>query len=104
MEWFERDVSGGEERRIFRRWAADTETGDTGPVEGEAYTFNSTQLRAINIEMHLQQPVGGVLLQVVVRPARAVAQTAMKKIRNIVCRKQQQIRHAASTAVGDHHS
>ena len=53
-----------------------------------ATTFNSTQLRAINIEM-LLPPVGGVPLQNV-RPARAMAQAAMKKIRSIVCGKQAQ--------------
>ena len=99
VEWFQRDMSGGDERRIFRRWAADAETGDAGPVEGEVYTFNSTQLRAIEgktgIEMQLQLPVGGVPLKQV-QPARAVAQAAMKKIRNIVCRKQQQ--HATPPA------
>ena len=58
-------------------------------MEGEAYTFNSTQLRAINIEMQLLPPVGGVPLQSV-RPARAMAQAAMKKIRSIVCGKQAQ--------------
>ena len=89
VEWFERDVSGGDERRIFRRWAAGAETSDAGPVEGQAYTFNSTQLRAINIEMQLQQPVGGVPLREV-RPARGTAQVAMKKIRNILYQKQQQ--------------
>ena len=78
VEWFERDVSGGEERRIFKRRPG-----------SEVYTFNSTQLRAIRIEMQLQQPVGGVPLQEV-RPSRAHAQAAMKRIRNILFCKTQQ--------------
>ena len=27
VEWFQRDVSGGDERRIFRAWAAHEESG-----------------------------------------------------------------------------
>ena len=57
VEWYERDISGGEERRIFRsRVAAD----DAGPVVGKVYSFNSTELRMINVEMQLVPPVGGV--------------------------------------------
>ena len=99
VEWLQRDVSGGDERRTFRKWVAtkaDAQTGavaDPGPAAGKVYTFNSTQLRAIEgktgIEMQLQLPVGGVPLQQA-RPARAVVQATMKKIRNIICRKQQQ--------------
>ena len=44
VEWFQRDVSGGSERRTFKVWAADEEAGDAGLVEGETYTFNSTEL------------------------------------------------------------
>ena len=58
-------------------------------MEGEVYTFNSTQLRAINIEMQLLPPVGGVPLRQV-RPSRAKAQAAMAKVRSILYRKQQQ--------------
>ena len=47
VEWFERDISGGDERRIFKAWAADEETGNVGPVAGEKYTFNSTELRLL---------------------------------------------------------
>ena len=32
---------------------------DAGTVEGEKYTFNSTELRMINVEMQLIPPVGG---------------------------------------------
>ena len=28
VEWFQRDVSGGDERRIFRSWSKDVELGD----------------------------------------------------------------------------
>ena len=48
VQWFQRDVSGGSERRTFKVWAADEEAGDAGPVDGETYTFNSTELRLIN--------------------------------------------------------
>lgn len=68
VEWFERDVCGGEERRIFRR------------REGSnVYSFNSTELRlienpgagsaAIQLEMSLLPPVGGVPLETVQRVA-----------------------------------
>ena len=57
VEWFQRDVSGGEERRVFKSWAADGEAGDVGPAAGEVYTFNSTELRMINVEMQLVPPV-----------------------------------------------
>ena len=30
VEWFQRDVSGGDERRIFRSWSKDVELGDQG--------------------------------------------------------------------------
>lgn len=65
VEWFERDeVSGGQERRVFKR------------REGHnVYTFNSTELRliynseagpsAIQLEMSLLPPVGGVPLDTV---------------------------------------
>jgi hypothetical protein len=53
VEWFERDASGGDERRTFKLWAADVEAGDAGPVAGKTYTFNSTELRMINVEMGL---------------------------------------------------
>ena len=45
VHWFQRDVSGGSERRTFKLWAADEEAADAGPVDGETYTFNSTELR-----------------------------------------------------------
>ena len=87
VEWFQRDISGGDERRIFRAWEADVEAGDSGPAEGAVYTFNSTELRMINVEMSLVGLVGGVPLAEV-RPARRVAQRAREMIRGIVCRKQ----------------
>ena len=31
VEWYSRDISGGDERRIFKRWARDERTGDPGP-------------------------------------------------------------------------
>jgi hypothetical protein len=62
VEWFERDISGGDERRIFKRW--------DGAVAGKTYSFNSTELRAIKVAMQLVPPVGGVPLNVVQHEAR----------------------------------
>eukprot|EP00966_Prymnesium_polylepis_P336562 7391637-Prymnesium_polylepis.1 len=31
VEWYQRDISGGDERRIFKRWTRDPSTGDPGP-------------------------------------------------------------------------
>ena len=81
VEWLERDVSGGDERRTFRKWVAtkaDSQTGavaDPGPVAGETYTFNSTELRAVGLQLEPVGPVGGAPLGVVarVRPSRAAA-------------------------------
>ena len=50
----------------------------------------TTATLAINIEMHLLPPVGGVPLQQVRQPVRANAQAAVAKIRSILQRKQQQ--------------
>ena len=64
--WLQRDVSGGDERRTFRVWKAteaDEEAGqkaDPGPEKGTAYTFNSTELRAVGLELERVLPVGGV--------------------------------------------
>ena len=88
VEWFQRDVSGGEERRVFKAWEADEEAGDRGPEEGKVYTFNSTELRMLNVEMVLVPPVGGVPLATV-RPGRGAAQKAREAIRGIVCRRQE---------------
>ena len=35
--WFQRDISGGDERRIFKCWARDEATGDQGPEEDQVY-------------------------------------------------------------------
>ena len=93
VEWFQRDISGGEERRIFKAWAADEEAGDAGPEEGRVYTFNSTELRMLHVEMVLVPPVGGVPLATVqpsaVRPpARGAAQKARETISGLLYRKQ----------------
>ena len=71
IEWYERDLSGGDERRIFRR--------REGAKEGEVYSFNSTELRAIHVPMQRLPPAGGVPLNVVcmeARPRRAAAEQA----------------------------
>jgi len=93
VEWFQRDISGGEERRIFKAWAADEEAGDAGPEEGRVYTFNSTELRMLHVEMVLVPPVGGVPLATVqpasVRPpARGAARKARETISGLLYRKQ----------------
>ena len=79
VEWFERPISGGDERRTFKLWTADEEAANAGPAAGHVYTFNSTELRAIgdNIEMTWLPPVGGVPLNIVRRgEPRAAAGTA----------------------------
>ena len=71
-----RDVSGGEERRRFRTWEKTEVNGvvvDPGPVEGQTYTFNSTELRAVGLELEPVAPVGGAPLGVVARVRRAAA-------------------------------
>lgn len=72
MELYERDVSGGDERRIFKRWE--------GAVVDHKYTFNSIELRGlINIPMQPVRPIGGAPLNIVaneVRPRRAAAEQA----------------------------
>eukprot|EP00327_Prymnesium_parvum_P000927 CAMPEP_0182838076 /NCGR_PEP_ID=MMETSP0006_2-20121128/23096_1 /TAXON_ID=97485 /ORGANISM="Prymnesium parvum, Strain Texoma1" /LENGTH=208 /DNA_ID=CAMNT_0024967047 /DNA_START=353 /DNA_END=979 /DNA_ORIENTATION=- len=55
VQWYERDISGGDERRIFTQ----------GMIKEKADTFNSTELRAIHVPMQLIPPVGGVPLDVV---------------------------------------
>ena len=95
IEWFQRDISGGDERRIFRAWRrvvdADGKVVDPGPVEGKKYTFNSTELRMINVEMQLVPPVGGVALDVVRRGApRGAAQAARQNWQGIGKRVQTQ--------------
>ena len=77
--WLQRDVSGGDERRTFRTWQAtpgDVEAGaeaDPGPAEGVTYTFNSTELRAVGLELEPVAPVGGAPLVVVARVRRTAA-------------------------------
>ena len=87
VEWFHRDISGGDERRIFKRWARDVTAGDPGPDEKTTYTFNSTQLRSIDVKMQPVLPVGGVPLEEVreeARPVRRAAQAAGQFMRNVV--------------------
>ena len=68
VEWLQRDVSGGDERRTFRKWVAtkaDAQTGavaDPGPAAGKVYTFNSTELRAVSLTLEPVGPVGGAPL------------------------------------------
>jgi hypothetical protein len=95
IQWYQRDISGGDERRIFSVWKrvvdADGKVVDPGPVEGEKYTFNSTELRMINVEMQLIPPVGGVPLDVVRRGStRSAAQVARQNWQGIAKRVQMQ--------------
>lgn len=87
VEWFQRDVSGGDERRTFIKWKrvvdADGNVVEAGPVEGHEYSFNSTELRlisnpstaagsagdAVRLEMQALPPVGGAPLNEVQRGA-----------------------------------
>ena len=79
VEWLQRDVSGGDERRTFRTWEATQAnveagvTADAGPVAGKTYTFNSTELRALGLVLEPVAPVGGAPLGVVARVRRAAA-------------------------------
>jgi hypothetical protein len=75
--WLTRDVSGGDERRVFRKWmATDAEAGavaDPGPEAGRVYTVNSTELRAVDIALQPVGVVGGAPLGVVARERRHAA-------------------------------
>ena len=77
VEYLQRDVSGGDERRTFRAWTAITDEAgavvDPGPEAGKTYTFNSTELRAVGLELEPVGPVGGAPLGVVARVRRAAA-------------------------------
>lgn len=78
VEWMQRDVSGGDERRTFcNKWektlAPDGEVVDPGPELGKTYTFNSTELRAVGLELTPVAPVGGAPLGVVARMRRMAA-------------------------------
>jgi len=75
VERFQRDAAGGDERRVFKAWTAGGEADDAPRrIEGNEYTFNSTDLRlmssasanagtAIALEMCPLPPVGGVPLK-----------------------------------------
>ena len=56
-----------QDARIFRRWEGQP---------GQKYTFNSTELRHINVSMQLQPPVGGTPLNIVQQEARTVPRRA----------------------------
>ena len=78
VEWFHRDDgAGGDERRIFKRWARNDALTppDPGPVPGKVYSFNSTELRGIDVAMQPLPGVGGAVLEVVRREARPVRAT-----------------------------
>ena len=68
-------------------WWRGPEAGDPGPKEGTAYTFNSVELRAINVIMQPVGPLGGVPLETVAheaRPRRSAARAATEFVRNIL--------------------
>ena len=72
--------------RLTLCFSADTGCGRRRPGGGPVYTFNSTELRMLHVEMMLVPPVGGVPLATVqpasVRPpARALhTQTSGEKL------------------------
>ena len=78
VDLFERDISGGDERRIFRRW--------NGVGDGvNQHSFNSSEFRAIGVEMRPVPILGGVPLDVVRRaPARSAAQNANQRIHGLL--------------------
>lgn len=105
VEWFQRDVSGGDERRTFTTWKrvvdCDGKVVDQGPVQGHEYTFNSTELRLISnssassgpsdvvrLEMRALPPVGGAPLNQVqhgaTRSSARVASLARPNYRNVI--------------------
>ena len=59
-------MSGRDERRTFRTWEAAAAlagvAADAGPVAGVTYTFNSTELRAVDIALEPVALVGEVHL------------------------------------------
>ena len=81
---------------MLQKWAADEEAGEAGPEAGRTYTFNSSELRMINVEMVPVPPVGGVELDVVQhgagRTSRAAAATARQNWQGIARRVQTQPR------------
>ena len=118
VEWFDRDVSGGDERRIFKAWRPGADTtpaaaaavgrggsggggrgrgggrrGGRGAAEAGAaaegaapegpavLTFNSSELRMINVEMQLVAPLGGgAALDVVRRSGRVALQGISRRV------------------------
>ena len=132
VEWFDRDVSGGDERRIFKRRgtssrgsaAAAVGRGGSGgggrgrgggrrggrgaaeagaAAEGAApegpavLTFNSSELRMINVEMQLVAPLGGGAALDVVRRSGRLALQGIRTARTDAARR------PARSAVGDPH-
>lgn len=79
VEWLERDISGGDERRIFKRWDGGTEQRET---------FNSTELRALHVSMQLVSIVGQVPLNVVQHEMRQPRRAAFDEA-NAAQRQQQ---------------
>lgn len=74
-----RDISGGDERRIFKRWDGGTEQRET---------FNSTELRALHVSMQLVSIVGQVPLNVVQHEMRQPRRAAFDEA-NAAQRQQQ---------------
>ena len=134
VEWFDRDVSGGDERRIFKAWRPGADTtpataaavgrggsggggrgrgggrrGGRGAAEAGAaaegaapegpavLTFNSSELRMINVEMQLVAPLGGGAALDVVRRYRSGRAPGHRTARTDAARR------PARSAVGDPH-
>ena len=75
VQWYTRDVSGGDERRTFQLWKPDLEAGGGG-----GFSFNSVELRAVGLEaskegfrMDKEGVIGDQVLGVVRRSVRAAA-------------------------------
>lgn len=63
--WYERDVSGGDERRTFIA-RSDIQTDDEeAPPDRVKYTFNSSELRLIKVNMRPVEPLPGPQLQTI---------------------------------------
>ena len=46
VEWYQRDISGGDQRRIFKQWARDEEAGDEGPKKDQICMLLCSRLSA----------------------------------------------------------
>ena len=79
MEWYDRHPAGGDERRVFSREHTDRQIAES------FFTFNSSELRAISLEMTMLPDPGDVRLGVVQRQApRGSALAAQSRFQHIL--------------------